>query len=237
MSSKKAIAQIESNINAINKVIVLSREEIEDGLARIASIRKINERIKILESFEEKHEKQKVMQGRLSVLEKVRNVFSRNSLISLCIDRYLDYINKAMVFLLEAVKANFSASLEKTTDKKGNIILRFAIDYNNGDKFYEDQLSYGEKLMLSLAYHLATNLTTNVDILLLDEPTLGLDEVRVSSITQLLARFIKANNSRLQIICSTHEKGLTFSYYGNVVNLWDHQQVMALNKEEACVTP
>lgn len=215
------IAQLEANIAAIERVLMLERDEIEEEISRIEAIHKINERIEILETFKVKHEKQKVLQERLAILEQVRGVFSRNSLISLCIDRYVEYISRALMNLLTKAQANFSAILSKNFDKKGNLLLQFDIFYKDGKQITEDQLSYGERLILSLAYHLAVNSISNVNMLLLDEPTLGLDEIRISSLPGILYSFISSHNQKLQLICSTHDRNLMAPYNVPVINLWE----------------
>jgi exonuclease SbcC len=79
------------------------------------------------------------------------------------------------------------------------------------------RLSGGQKIMLTIAYRLAINFTfaTNLGLLCLDEPTVGLDDANLGALEKAFERlkqFSLANG--VQIVVVTHEKGIS--------HLFDH---------------
>jgi DNA repair exonuclease SbcCD ATPase subunit len=94
--------------------------------------------------------------------------------------------------------------------------LSFTVNFGF-QKVPASRLSGGQKVILTIAYRLAVNFTfaTNLGLLCLDEPTVGLDEANLGSLERAFERLKDFSLSNgVQIIVVTHEKGLS--------HLFDH---------------
>lgn len=174
------------------------RNESDDILNREMDILKKKEqlktKLKLLEEYLGKHEQVKVKRERLEIIEQVSDVFSYRGVQSKIIENFLSRFLSSLNQILSQFDCNYRIKL--TED------VSFEAIYKDGHTIPDKQLSYGEQLALAIAVMLAFALTSKLNLLVLDEPTLGLDDDRVKRLSEVLERFA---NKRIQLIIATHE--------------------------------
>lgn len=147
-----------------------------------------------------------IKKTRLQDIDCVRNYLRYNNIpqaiLAVFFEKFVNTINS----FLEKLDANFRLDIEYADE------LIFHILYKNGAIFSDRQLSYGEQLLLALS--IATSfvlLLSDIKILILDEPTLGLDEDHVKSLSLFLTTLQELG--LLQVLCATHETALMQNAY------------------------
>jgi DNA repair protein SbcC/Rad50 len=78
-----------------------------------------------------------------------------------------------------------------------------------------ERLSGGEKTILSLAIRLALAKSFNLNILILDEPTYGMDQESIQSLKEVLSNF----SFNMQLIFVTHEQDLKEAQWDQIIEL------------------
>lgn len=141
-------------------------------------------------------------------VESLKKIFKYNALPMVVSYKYMDRVVVELNKTLSAIGVPFNIELEPD--------LSFTANFGS-HKVPAARLSGGQKVILTIAYRLAVNFTfaTNLGLLCLDEPTVGLDDANLSSLERAFERLREFSMSNgVQIIVVTHEKGIS--------HLFDH---------------
>lgn len=141
-------------------------------------------------------------------VESLKKIFKYNALPMVLSYRYMAQVVVELNNTLSQIGVPFTIELEHD--------LSFTVNFGF-QKVPASRLSGGQKVILTIAYRLAVNFTfaTNLGLLCLDEPTVGLDEANLGSLERAFERLKDFSLSNgVQIIVVTHEKGLS--------HLFDH---------------
>ena len=141
-------------------------------------------------------------------IDNLKKVYKATALPTVVSYRYMDRVVTELNKTLSDIGLPFIIELEPD--------LSFVANFGY-HKVPAARLSGGQKIMLTIAYRLAVNFTfaTNLGLLCLDEPTVGLDEANLGALEKAferLSQFSSANG--VQVIVVTHEKGIS--------HLFDH---------------
>jgi len=199
-SSKAVIESLEKEIRATEEHIIFSKADVDRQLTALKRREELLTQISLLKSFREKQTKLDAAKERLHTLVQVREIFHRRNLITRIITGYVNTLSSRINKLLAEISMPYTVSITPE--------MACVVTYSDGRIISEGMLSYGEQLALSLCYHLAVNQVHNLHFVVLDEPTLGLDEHRISQVPELLTRFAEVQGDRFQILCCTHERDL-----------------------------
>jgi DNA repair exonuclease SbcCD ATPase subunit len=146
-------------------------------------------------------------------LELCRDVLHRDNLPKLVMRRLLVALNLRISNYLEQFRTNYAARLDDEFD--------FVCDFTNG-QFNKSakQLSGGQKVALALAFRFALSdvLGSSVPLLILDEPTVFLDDANVESVRDVLDNVRKYVERGTFVLISTHATELR-SGFTRVVEL------------------
>ncbi len=141
-------------------------------------------------------------------VESLKKIFKYNALPMVVSYKYMDRVVVELNKTLSAIGVTFNIELEPD--------LSFTANFGS-HRVPAARLSGGQKVILTIAYRLAVNFTfaTNLGLLCLDEPTVGLDDANLSSLERAFERLREFSMSNgVQIIVVTHEKGIS--------HLFDH---------------
>lgn len=193
---QREVESIEAKL-AQNKV-TFTKDDLEAKLSIKKEIQKISTQLNSLQSMTQMYQELHDKKRKLDVVSRVRELLKPQSLISRVMEDFVTTINYHLNNTLKDFDANFTAEL--------NSDFKYIVQYD-GKIISEKELSYGEQLMLSLSQHLAINEFFGMNIVLLDEPTLGLDNYHTRMLVDVLNNY-KTKDKNKQIFCCTHDKTL-----------------------------
>jgi DNA repair exonuclease SbcCD ATPase subunit len=137
------------------------------------------------------------------LLETCRDILHREQLPKLVMRRMLVALNSRISFFLEQFKTAYTAQLNDDFD--------FMCSFRNGQKDKPAKsLSGGQKVALALAFRLALSdvMGSAMPMLILDEPTVFLDDDNVESVRDVLYEAKKYTEKGSYILIATHEAAL-----------------------------
>ncbi len=146
-------------------------------------------------------------------VEQMRNVLHSDKLPSIAISGCLDSIQQEINDMLVA----FDSPFQITTGRD----FSFVATFRDGRVVPASRLSGGEKVILALAFRVAVNdvFAKDLDLLILDEPTAGLDEINLTCVHTAITKLREISSTRgLQVIMITHEKDL-HNLFDQVISL------------------
>jgi len=137
--------------------------------------------------------------------ERARDNLHRECLPKLVMSRIIYCLNDRMEFYLSKFNTNFSSYLADDFDFKCDFL-----ESGDANKSAFTSLSGGQKVALALAFRfaLADVLGSTVPLLVLDEPTVHLDETNVEAMCDVFAEARSFAETGVHIFISTHEPGL-----------------------------
>ena len=165
-----------------------------------AQMKTINEQLLTLKQEEAKLERIKEWR---ELLEKARQCLHRDQLPNLVAQSYIRSLNVRLAKYLEMFEVPYTCKISAEMD----VVCAFS----GGRHLPAERLSGGEKVMLGIAFRFAIYdlFASNLGLLILDEPTVFLDDDRIDSVYALLERVKSYSKSAgLQLIVITHEKRL-----------------------------
>lgn len=135
-------------------------------------------------------------------IELARTVLHRDHFPSVKITAFVNRMLEAANLYLEAMHAGFFVAYEK----EEGFIAEFD---DTGKSIRADRLSGGEKVVFALAFRFAVNeLHTDTGFLVLDEPTVFLDEQHVGDVVSALSLVKARLAGRVQTVVVTHDERL-----------------------------
>ncbi|MEO0203026.1 MAG: AAA family ATPase [candidate division WOR-3 bacterium] len=198
--------QIDSIISNLDNEI----EEISMQIGRIES--EIKKNIEILSEIEKQIEEKRNELERILNLENKYKYFHDlcQKLEDTVACKRLAYsrnLNILVKYYFDKFALNTYKDIQILFENNGLIIKAIQ---ENGLEVEARYLSGGEKTSLSLSIRLAISqlLDIKFKLLILDEPTDGMDNIRVESLRELFLNFIQ-NNPEYQIILITHEEEIS----------------------------
>jgi DNA repair exonuclease SbcCD ATPase subunit len=203
----KGITVSASAVNAARRAIEehrAAKSEVKILEARIGDLQTANsvdaeeiERIALL------LERSKNAREWLTQLDEVRDFTHRDNFPRLAAQRWLEDMTELINQTLEQFDSPFY--VEASED------LTFVAIKPNGRRERASRLSGGEKVLLALAFRFAVNslLAGDVGMMILDEPTAGVDTDNISSLTDMLALVSDYTKKEgKQLILITHDDRL-----------------------------
>jgi exonuclease SbcC len=151
---------------------------------------------KLLSDLREKLERHKDVQKRLEVVKRVADVFHWQSLPKAVSNANLRLLQSDINNTLSLFKDPF---VVEATDE-----LMFQAFFPGRPGISAKQLSGGQKVVLASAFRIALDRLFDVGILLLDEPTAGLDADNVAYFHDALQVMSESLKGRKQVIVITH---------------------------------
>ena len=135
-------------------------------------------------------------------LQRVRAILSSDEAPRMVSCTYLQELEADINALLEQFSAPFSVRVD--TDS-----LEFIASFlDNTREHSASRLSVGQRIMLAISFRMAVNLkfSSSLGLLVMDEPTTGLDEDALACLPDIFAWFKNVTASRgLQLVMVTHE--------------------------------
>jgi DNA repair exonuclease SbcCD ATPase subunit len=157
------------------------------------SLKKANEAEKLIESTDQHRQK----------ISRIQKLFKYNSPAT---ESYVKTQMQKMSSCINGYLSSFGASYKVKLHKNNDFLCIF-----NDRTISSEELSGGEKVILSLAFRFAASelFTSNVNMIVLDEPTIWLDSRRIDGFKEVLEN-VKAVSKRndSQVFIITHEKSL-----------------------------
>lgn len=163
----------------------------------------INIHDKQLVKYRDEHAKFRTSGEKRAVLETCRDILHRENLPKIVMRRMLTALNSRMSHFLEQFNTTFTAILSEDFD--------FICSYSNGQKDKSAKsLSGGQTVALALAFRLALSdiMGASIPILILDEPTVFLDEANIEAVRDVLQSARSYTEKGSYILISTHEREL-----------------------------
>lgn len=192
-------AELDASIENANKN-VRTLGELHGKAIQIA--KQLKEETANLEKLKEEQKKAAKLKLYIDTIETARNVLHRDNFpsgkIKAFIDRMLLHTNQ----YLDVMRAAFSISYDNESG--------FTAYFPREGKFMRaDRLSGGEKVIFALAFRFSVNeLGSDTGFLILDEPTVYLDDNHVERVIEALALVKAKLASRVQVIVVTHDERL-----------------------------
>ena len=158
------------------------------------------EQLATLKNEEAKLEKVKEWR---ELLEKARQYLHRDQLPNMVAQSYIRSLNSRLAKYLDMFEVPYTCKIAADM----GVICAFS----GNRQLPAERLSGGEKVMLGIAFRFAIYdlFASNLGLLILDEPTVFLDDDRIDSVYELLDRVKSYSKSAgLQLIVITHEKRL-----------------------------
>jgi len=153
-----------------------------------------------------------------TLLTDVRAVYQSNEMPHKVSHTYMRLMEQQINETLALFDSPFRVAADGT--------LGFTATFLDGHGVVPDRwLSVGERITLALAFRIAVNstFTTNLGMLVLDEPTAGLDEHNLGCLPVALARLRELAQDRgLQVLFVTHQQSAIGQYFDTVVNLGEN---------------
>ena len=146
-------------------------------------------------------------------LERWRSVVHRDALPRIVAQHMLEDLEEKINETLE----EFGGPFRVTADED----LTFVAHKPNGVSEPASRLSGGEKVVLALAFRFAVNslFAGEIGMMVLDEPTAGLDEHNIGCLTDVLGRLSELTKKRgQQLIIITHDQRLE-RVFDNIIRL------------------
>jgi len=146
----------------------------------------------------EQSKRQEVAHTR-SVFERCREVFHRENLPKLVMQKVLYGMNALLDKYLAVFDTNFTAYINEEFDFMCNFALKSDAPTRT--------LSGGQKVVLSLAFKFAVSdlLASQVPIMVLDEPTIWLDEINKPRLAEVLTKARSVTEKGVYVLIATHE--------------------------------
>jgi hypothetical protein len=228
LNTKKALmeAELESiacRLTELSEIKYIEDVDKEKLIAKIDKREKINKELVQLETeirLTEDYLKEKEIfltkllqdQKESIAYEKLRKNFERakvllhrDNLPRLVMGRILECLNERLTFYLDKFEVDFAVEIKEN--------FEFLCDfYTTGDanKPAFLSLSGGQKVTLALAFRfaLADVLGSSIPLLVLDEPTVHLDDASIESMCDVFKEVKKFAEKGISIFISTHDKEL-----------------------------
>lgn len=158
---------------------------------------------KALRDTEEKAEKAKKYKVFCDYLEFARGALHRDNFPSGKVKHFIDTVLVNADAYLEVMQAGFTVSY----DNENGFVANFP---ERGVTMRADRLSGGEKVVFALAFRFAVNeVKSETGFLVLDEPTIHLDDLHVESVVHALDLVKKKLSGRVQLFIVTHDDRVT----------------------------
>ncbi|MGB9591658.1 MAG: AAA family ATPase, partial [Candidatus Kryptoniota bacterium] len=205
-SSKKMINQLKNTLDDMLLKCTCQKgmQALEAELKVAKEVEDAKIQLDLLKGYVHKQQDIERKRKKLQVIQHVRAVFHSEAVPKILTKRFLNALNSVINNYLDILHVNYSATFQED----GSCL----ITYKTGKKINEKQISFGEQLMLALSLYLSLNtLKRSLKLLILDEPTIGLDDDHVERVPSLLLNLLREPS--LQIICATHEKKLLRAAY------------------------
>lgn len=205
-SGVEAIEANSTGLDAAKKLIVevdKSVEEISTRNGRISEItRQIEEEKSTLDGLEESSKKAAKLQVYVDYLEFARAALHRDQFPAGKVKTFIDRMLLSTNLYLDAMRTGFSVSYNNDTG--------FMAFFPEDNKVMRgDRLSGGQQVTFSLAFRFAVNeLHTDTGFLILDEPTVWLDDKHVEYVVTALALVKSKLASKTQVLVVTHDERL-----------------------------
>jgi len=199
----------QENIAAAEQVVVKVRQLRDDLASRngtlTAKVEELGKATGMLNELKEKQGNTEKLVEYRKLIEDARRVLHGDTLPTLVISHYLRGMNMQMSEYLRVFNANFIASIEDD--------LQIPCVSSDGHPFVAERLSGGQKVAMALAFHMSiSRLFGDLGIIILDEPTVYLDDARVDCVTQLLQKAKENAVAGTQFIVSTHAPELSSAF-------------------------
>jgi len=136
-------------------------------------------------------------------MEEARSIVHRNGLPSMVTRDHLRKLEVSVNSFLVQLSSEFRVRIDES--------LNFVAIFPNNKEQPAGRLSGGQKVVLALAFRLSVNIhyAQGFGLLCLDEPTVGLDDLRIDSLQQVLTELRQvAKSHQIQIIVVSHEPAL-----------------------------
>lgn len=156
----------------------------------------LNSKIKERDKLKEFKDKEK----KLEIIKEVRRIFSSEQFIANATTSFTKKLESRINRYLSVLQANYRIEFSP--------LMEVLTKFHDGKILTEKSLSFGEQLMLCLSFNFSILADTNSGFILLDEPTLGLDEYRVSLLPEFFREVSKVMADEYQFICTSHEERL-----------------------------
>lgn len=190
--AKKYVAEYESAIKKIGEL---------DGLIQATNKQLKDEKTR-LEKLKVEIDKAKTMIQYTDYLEFARTALHRDNFPSGKVKAFVDKMLITANLYLDAMQTGFSVSYDKD--------IGFVAFFPQDNKHMRaDRLSGGQKVTFALAFRFAVNdIHTDTGFLILDEPTVYLDDAHIDYLINALTLVKSKVVPRVQIIIVTHDEKL-----------------------------
>jgi len=149
-----------------------------------------------------------------ALFERSKEVLHRENLPKLAMRRMLLALNTKLAFYLEQFQTVFTAQINDQFD--------FICDFvsSNDNKKSARALSGGQKVALALAFRFALTdvLSSSVPILILDEPTVHLDEENIQCVRNVILEVRRHTEKGMYVLIATHEP-ILYSAFSRVIDV------------------
>lgn len=155
-----------------------------------------------LDKLLQDQEKAKLLKRYVDYIEFARTALHRNNFPAGRIKAFIDRMLVQTNVYLDIMQSGFSISYDNT--------VGFTAHFNDdGKAMRADRLSGGEKIIFALAFRFSVNeLRSDTGFLILDEPTVYLDELHIDRVVEALALVKTKLVPRVQTIVVTHDERL-----------------------------
>ena len=138
----------------------------------------------------------------IHLFEAARDVLHRNKLPKLAMQHMLFGLNNLLDKWLSMFNTEFTSYINEDLD--------FVCDFEDGKGQPAGLLSGGQKVALSISFRLALSelFGSSVPLLVMDEPTIWLDEDKVNMVAQVLETLRGTAEQGVCMLVGTHEEAL-----------------------------
>jgi DNA repair exonuclease SbcCD ATPase subunit len=145
----------------------------------------------------------------LQLFSKARDVLHRDRLPKILMQKLLAGLNKRLLYYLSTFEIPFTARISDDFE----FLVSFP-EKGVRDEPANSALSGGQKVTLAIAFRfsLAESMGASVPVLVLDEPTLMLDEDNVEAVKKVMKKVREHAEKGLYIFVCSHDPSLTSSF-------------------------